>query len=193
METPLYTDIELPLARVLFCMESTGFHVDPAALKQFGTQLDHMTNCENEFILQQDTNLIFCRQNSWRKYSLMNYNSLSAGKREVRTQKCWKSSAVFTRSWMTLEYRQVTKLKSTYVDGLLKAADGQGRVHTTFQQAVTATGRLSSTEPNLQNIPIRTDLGREMRRFFTTKSSGCADRRRLFSNRIALACRYFRR
>ena len=70
-----------------------------------------------------------------------------------------------------LEYRQVTKLKSTYVDGLLKAADGQGRVHTTFQQAVTATGRLSSTEPNLQNIPIRTDLGREMRRFFTTKNS----------------------
>ncbi len=68
-----------------------------------------------------------------------------------------------------LEYRQVMKLKSTYADGLLKVADETGRVHTTFQQAVTATGRLSSTEPNLQNIPIRTELGREMRRFFVTR------------------------
>ena len=65
-----------------------------------------------------------------------------------------------------LEYRQVTKLKSTYVDGLLKVADENGRVHTTFKQTGTATGRLSSAEPNLQNIPIRTELGREMRKFF---------------------------
>ena len=65
-----------------------------------------------------------------------------------------------------LDYRQVTKLKSTYVDGLLRVADERGRVHTTFKQTGTATGRLSSTEPNLQNIPIRTPLGRELRRFF---------------------------
>ncbi|MBQ2249931.1 MAG: DNA polymerase I, partial [Clostridia bacterium] len=65
-----------------------------------------------------------------------------------------------------LDYRQLTKLKSTYADGLLKVADEQGRVHTTFKQTGTATGRLSSTEPNLQNIPIRTELGRELRRFF---------------------------
>jgi len=65
-----------------------------------------------------------------------------------------------------LEYRQVGKLKSTYADGLTRAADENGRVHTSFRQALTATGRLSSTEPNLQNIPIKTDLGREFRRYF---------------------------
>ena len=65
-----------------------------------------------------------------------------------------------------LDYRQVTKLRSTYVEGLLKVADENGRVHTHFKQTGTATGRLSSTEPNLQNIPVRTELGRELRRFF---------------------------
>ena len=69
-----------------------------------------------------------------------------------------------------LEYRQVTKLKSTYVDGLLKLADDEGRIHTTFKQTGTATGRLSSAEPNLQNIPIRTELGREFRKFFIPAS-----------------------
>ena len=65
-----------------------------------------------------------------------------------------------------LEYRQLTKLKSTYGDGLAQAADSENRIHTSFNQTITATGRLSSTEPNLQNIPVRTELGREMRRFF---------------------------
>ena len=69
-----------------------------------------------------------------------------------------------------LDYRQLTKLKSTYTDGLLKVADEEGRVHTTFKQTGTATGRLSSTEPNLQNIPVRTELGRELRRFFLPAS-----------------------
>ena len=71
-----------------------------------------------------------------------------------------------------LEYRQVSKLKSTYADGLLKLADDAGRVHSTFHQTVTATGRLSSSDPNLQNIPIRTDLGRELRRFFLPSAPG---------------------
>ena len=71
-----------------------------------------------------------------------------------------------------LEYRQLTKLKSTYADGLLKAMDPDGRVRTSFQMTVTATGRLSSTEPNLQNIPTRTDLGSEIRRMFIP-ADGC--------------------
>jgi DNA polymerase-1 len=71
-----------------------------------------------------------------------------------------------------LEYRKVAKLKSTYCEGLLAAADEGGRVHTSFKQALTATGRLSSTEPNLQNIPIRTELGREMRKFFAAEKEG---------------------
>lgn len=66
-----------------------------------------------------------------------------------------------------LEYRTLTKLKSTYCDGLLKAVDSDGRIHTSFNQVETRTGRISSLEPNLQNIPIRTELGREMRKFFT--------------------------
>ena len=69
-----------------------------------------------------------------------------------------------------LDYRQVTKLKSTYADGLAKAADGQGRVHSVFNQTGTATGRLSSSEPNLQNIPVRTELGRIFRKYFVPKS-----------------------
>ena len=71
-----------------------------------------------------------------------------------------------------LEYRQLTKLKSTYADGLLKAMDSDGRVRTSFQMTVTATGRLSSTEPNLQNIPTRTDLGSEIRKMFIP-ADGC--------------------
>ena len=70
-----------------------------------------------------------------------------------------------------LDYRQVTKLKSTYVEGLLKVVDDNSRIHTNFKQTGTATGRLSSTDPNLQNIPVRTELGRELRRYFITKSS----------------------
>jgi DNA polymerase-1 len=71
-----------------------------------------------------------------------------------------------------LDYRQVTKLKSTYVDGLLRVVGEDGQVHTTFKQTGTATGRLSSAEPNLQNIPIRTELGRELRRFFIPSKPG---------------------
>ena len=70
-----------------------------------------------------------------------------------------------------LDYRQVTKLNSTYAEGLLREIEDDGRIHTTFKQTGTATGRLSSAEPNLQNIPIRTELGRELRRYFITKNS----------------------
>ena len=74
---------------------------------------------------------------------------------------------------MVLEYRQLAKLKSNYVDSLPLLADSEGRVHTTFNQVGTATGRLSSTNPNLQNIPIRTELGREIRAAFIA-APGCS-------------------
>ena len=70
---------------------------------------------------------------------------------------------------MLLDYRTLSKLKSTYCDGLLKVIDTDGRIHSSFNQTETRTGRISSTEPNLQNIPMRQELGREMRRFFTTR------------------------
>ena len=71
-----------------------------------------------------------------------------------------------------MDYRMLTELKSTYADGLMKEIREDGRIHTTFQNLVTATGRLSSTEPNLQNIPVRTDLGAEIRKMFVPKD-GC--------------------
>ncbi|HBR30861.1 MAG TPA: DNA polymerase I, partial [Clostridiales bacterium] len=71
-----------------------------------------------------------------------------------------------------LYYRQIQKLKSTYADGLLKVISEDGRIHTTFRQTLTMTGRLSSVEPNLQNIPVRTELGKEFRRFFIAED-GC--------------------
>ena len=81
-----------------------------------------------------------------------------------------------------LEYRKLTKLYSTYVVGLLKVADDGGRIHTLFKQTGTATGRLSSAEPNLQNIPIRTDEGRELRKYFLAAPGRVLDRRRLFTD-----------
>ena len=70
---------------------------------------------------------------------------------------------------LILEYRSLSKLKSTYCDGLIKVIAEDGRIHTSFNQVETRTGRISSLEPNLQNIPIRTELGREMRKFFRAK------------------------
>ena len=73
---------------------------------------------------------------------------------------------------LILEYRTLAKIKSTYCDGLLKVVEEDGRIHSSFNQTETRTGRISSTEPNLQNIPVRTDVGRELRKFFVAKE-GC--------------------
>lgn len=72
-----------------------------------------------------------------------------------------------------LKWRQYAKLKSTYVDGLLKTVGADGRIHTVYKQTETRTGRISSTEPNLQNIPVRTELGRNMRKFFVAREAVC--------------------
>lgn len=74
---------------------------------------------------------------------------------------------------MILEYRTLAKLKSTYCDGLLKAIAPDGRIHSTLNQTETRNGRISSTEPNLQNIPVRSELGKEMRKFFIAKEAAC--------------------
>ena len=79
-----------------------------------------------------------------------------------------------------LEYRQLTKLKSTYADGLAKVIEKDGRIHSTFNQTITATGRISSTEPNLQNIPVRMELGRLIRKVFVPEDELCISGCRLF-------------
>ncbi len=172
----LYYDIELPLAGVLAKMEKSGFRVDTDGLESFGIvlsqELDALT--ERIYLLAgHEFNI-----NSPKQLGAVLFEELM-----LPTQKKTKtgySTNVDVLEKLSpyhpiideiLEYRSLSKLKSTYADGLLKVTDENGIIHTSFNQTVTATGRLSSTEPNLQNIPIRTERGRELRRFFIPKSS----------------------
>ncbi len=167
----VYEKIELPLTRVLADMEETGFAIDRAGLERFGKQLGEAAEARAEMIYSYAGMPFNIQSPKQLGEVLFDTLGLPAPK---KTKTGWSTAADVLEKLrfyhpiieIILEYRQLTKLKSTYADGLLKAADETGRIHTSFQQAVTATGRLSSTEPNLQNIPIRTELGREFRRFF---------------------------
>ena len=168
---PLYTDIELPLCPVLARMEHTGFLVDRKALYDFGESL--MSAIEQ---LQQSIWALagepFNIQSPKQLGSvLFERLMLPAGK---KTKTGWSTNAAVLDKLrgkhpiieQILDYRTLTKLKSTYADGLLKEISADGRIHTNFQMTVTATGRLSSTEPNLQNIPVRRELGAQIRKMF---------------------------
>ena len=170
----LYRDIELPLCDVLFDMEKRGFLVDVKELEEFSKRLGAMqSEYEQRIFMQAGTEFNI---NSPKQLGVVLFEKmgLPSGK---KTKSGYSTSAEVLEKLRPyseiiddiLEYRQVGKLKSTYADGLVKAADEGGRVHTSFRQALTATGRLSSTEPNLQNIPIKTELGREFRRYFIAK------------------------
>ena len=167
----LFYEIEMPLCRVLAEMEHAGFYVDRKALYDFGESL-------NAGIAQLQSSI-------WEHAgSQFNINSpkqlgevlferlmLPSGK---KTKTGWSTNADVLDKLRgkhpivdeVLEYRMLTKLKSTYADGLLKVISPDGRIHTSFQMTVTATGRLSSTEPNLQNIPVRKKLGAQIRNMF---------------------------
>ncbi|MBO4429097.1 MAG: DNA polymerase I, partial [Clostridia bacterium] len=172
-ERRLYKDIELPLCDVLFDMEKYGFLVDVGELVKFSERLGAMQREYEQRIYMQageEFNINSTKQLGAVLFEKMGFPS---GK---KTKTGYSTSAEVLERLRPygdiiddiLEYRQVGKLKSTYADGLTRAADENGRVHTSFRQALTATGRLSSTEPNLQNIPIKTELGREFRRYFTS-------------------------
>ena len=173
----LYRDIELPLARVLSAMERRGFQIDREALTAFGKELDGMCAAKQAEVYRtagEEFNL-----NSPKQLGKILFEKL--GLPALRKTRTGYSTDAETLEKLLpyhpvigqiLEYRQVAKLKSTYADGLLREADENGRIHTVFNQTVTATGRLSSSEPNLQNIPVRTELGRELRRFFVPRASG---------------------
>lgn len=173
----LYDTAELPLCRVLAEMERTGCRADAGALASFGEMLSARIAEREQAVygLAGETFNI----NSPKQLGEILFGKLGLphGK---KTKTGWSTNADVLEKlrWQApivdavLEYRQYTKLKSTYADGLLKAIDSDGRVRTNFQMTVTATGRLSSTEPNLQNIPTRTDLGSEFRRMFTAEA-GC--------------------
>lgn len=166
----LYFDVELPLCRVLADMECSGFLVDGRALARFGADLSDTIRQLEERIYAaagQQFNI-----NSPKQLGKVLFEDLGLphGK---KTKTGWSTNADVLEKLKdqplvadVLTYRQYAKLKSTYADGLLKVIDPDGRIRTSFQMTVTATGRLSSTEPNLQNIPTRTDLGSKMREMF---------------------------
>ncbi len=169
----LLREVELPLSPVLAEMEENGFRIDVEALKSYGMRLAEEIAClsENiEALAGHPFNI-----NSPKQLSEVLFDELSLPTKGLKKNKNGFSTDADTLHALRyahpivdsiLAYRQFTKLYSTYVVGLLKAADDGGFLHTDFKQALTATGRLSSAEPNLQNIPIRTAPGRELRRVF---------------------------
>lgn len=168
----LYYEIELPLERVLAEMENAGCAVAPEELRTFGERLETRIRDLVDGICQ-DAGAEF-NINSPRQLGEVLFERLGLPAPK-KTKTGYSTSAEVLERLREehpiiahiLEYRRLTKLKSTYVDGLLAVVDTKdNRIHTHFQQMVTATGRLSSTDPNLQNIPVRTELGRELRRMF---------------------------
>jgi len=173
-EKKLYTGLELPLASVLGEMEQAGFKVDTDGLKVYADLLTEKADALAADIRQMagvDFNL-----NSPKQLGEVLFEKLGLPPtKKTKTGYSTGAEALEPLRYHPivnelLEWRFLAKLKSTYADGLLAVADDNGRVHTTFNQTVTATGRLSSTEPNLQNIPIRQELGRELRRYFIPKN-----------------------
>ncbi len=168
----LYETVDLPLCQVLAEMETEGFLIDRGALAEFGDMLSGRIDQVQKTIYAlagEDTFNI----NSTQQLGGILFDKL--GLPPVKKTKTGYSTNADVLEKLRgehpiidsiLEYRQLTKLKSTYVDGLGKVIGPDGRIHTSFQNTVTATGRLSSTEPNLQNIPVRTELGAELRKMF---------------------------
>lgn len=170
----LYTELELPLVSVLYDMEQEGIRVDAGALKEYG---DHLA--ENIAVLEKE---IYSEAgetfniNSPKQLGLILFEKMQMpyGK---KTKTGYSTAADVLERLAPeypfvskiLEYRQLTKLKSTYADGLAGFIAEDGRIHSTFHQTITATGRLSSADPNLQNIPIRMELGRQLRKVFIPK------------------------
>ena len=176
-ETRLYETVELPLCDVLYQMECRGIAIDRNQLEQFGRMLSQrVADCEA---------LIFSFSgepfniNSPKQLGELLFEKLGLPPVK-KTKTGYATNADVLEKLKSkhpiipaiMDYRMLTKLKSTYADGLIKEIQADGRIRTTFQNLVTATGRLSSTEPNLQNIPVRTDLGAEIRKMFVPKP-GC--------------------
>jgi DNA polymerase-1 len=174
----LLTDMEQPLTRVLFAMEREGFSVDKAALAELGTLFGaEIERCRAEVIRLtggEEFNV-----NSPRQLGEVLFEKLGL----AATGRRGKAGAYSTSADVLeaidhpaiqplLTYRKLTKLVGTYIEGLTKLVDASGRIHTTFDQTGTVTGRISSVDPNLQNIPVRSEEGREIRKAFVARE-GC--------------------
>lgn len=170
----LFDTIEMPLVFVLYGMEAEGVRVDKESLKAYGDMLaERITVLEKEIYEEagEEFNI-----NSPKQLGVILFEKLQMPYAK-KTKSGYSTAAdvldklapEFPFVNKILEYRQLTKLKSTYADGLATYIREDGRIHGTFNQTITATGRISSTEPNLQNIPIRMELGRRIRKVFIPK------------------------
>lgn len=170
----LFRDIEMPLVFTLFDMEQNGIRVEADALKQYGDQLaGKIAELEKE--IYEEAGETF-NINSPKQLGVVLFENMKLpGGRKTKTgystaadvlEKLAPEHPVVAK---ILEYRQYTKLKSTYADGLANYIQDDGRIHGKFNQTITATGRISSTEPNLQNIPVRMELGRLIRKVFISE------------------------
>ncbi len=173
----LYRDIEQPLIWVLSAMEREGIRVDSQQLKLFSEELHRLATEEEKTIYELAGETFNINSPKQLGDVLFGKLMLPRGK---KTKSGYSTSADILEGLRAeypivahvLQYRQYMKLYSTYAEGLQTCISEDGRIHTTFQQMVTATGRLSSTDPNLQNIPIRTELGRLLRKVFVPRD-GC--------------------
>lgn len=168
----LYSEMELPLASVLFEMEHTGFRVDRDILKQLQTQFNEQSEklAKRIYELTGETfNILSPKQLGEVLFEKLGLPTGRKNKSGFSTDAETLDALMDKHPAISLiqEYRFITKLKSTFVDGLLNVVSDQNdRVRTQFNQCITATGRISSTEPNMQNIPVRTQQGREIRKAF---------------------------
>lgn len=172
--TSLYFDIELPLVTTLYEMEVRGVHVNKEELVQYGERLgSRITLLEAEIyeMVGEKFNINSPKQLGVILFEKMNMPFAKKTKTGYSTSAdiLEKLRCEYPVVDKILEYRQLTKLKSTYADGLAVYIQEDGRIHGKFNQTITATGRISSTEPNLQNIPIRVELGKEIRKVFVPK------------------------
>ncbi len=174
--TELYYDIELPLCEVLASMEVLGVRVDEDGIKSFGEELSGQIGELESTIYMLAGHEFNISSPKQLGVVLFEELGLPSGKKKSAT-KSYSTSADVLEGLVNyhpiinliLEYRTLTKLKSTYVDGLLAVVCPDGRVRSEFKQTETKTGRISSANPNIQNIPVRKEIGRNMRRFFISK------------------------
>lgn len=176
-QTELLYDIELPLERVLFSMEREGCRIDTDQLTLFGEFLgERIKGLEDNiyFLAGEQFNINSTKQLGAVLFEKLMLPVVKKTKRGYSTdsevlEKLRSHHEIID---YIIEYRHAAKLKSTYTDALLPLVDSESRIHSSLNQTVTATGRISSTEPNLQNIPVRTELGRELRKMFVARE-GC--------------------
>lgn len=170
----LLVDIEIPLANVLAKMENIGFGVDRQGIEDYGKMLSEQINSLEKSIYESSGTKF--NINSPKQLGKVLFEDLGLPCKK-KTKSGYSTNAEVLEGLryehpvveMVLQYRTLAKLNSTYCEGLLKVIGDDGRIHSSFNQTETRTGRISSTEPNLQNIPVRTELGREMRRFFCAR------------------------